>query len=74
MQIYLTIYNFSKKAGAVNLVPINQLYTPPSELSVGDTSNIFKPDDNPTDIERGHNIELLSKNEANLFTACKQVD
>ena len=58
---------FSKKVGAINLVPVNQLYTPPSELSVGDTSNIFKPDDNPTDIERGHNIELRSKNEANLL-------
>ena len=58
---------FSKKAGSVDLVPVKNLYTPPSELAVDEQSNIFKPDDNLTDVERGNNIRLEKKHDANLI-------
>ena len=58
--------SFHKQSGSPIFVPFNQMYKPPSELSVGDKANIFVPDDNLTNIERRKNIQLQNNAKPNL--------
>jgi len=50
--------SFSKKQGSTLMVKISELYKPPSELGDDESSNIFKPDDNPTDLEKQHRMRI----------------
>ena len=58
--------SFNKKAGVPIMVPIKNLYKTPDELGATEQSNIFKPDDNRTDVEKRRQISTTKKEEPNV--------
>ena len=65
--------SFKKKAFVPIFVPINKLYKSPDELGATEQSNIFKPDDNPTDIERRQKIKLAKAITPNVIRLADQI-
>jgi len=65
--------SFDKKQGPPLMVKIGELYKIPSELDAAETSNIFKPDDNPTDLEKRHKLRIQKINTPNVVRLVEQI-
>tara|TARA_B100000214_G_scaffold349053_1_gene301619 strand:+ start:72 stop:737 length:666 start_codon:yes stop_codon:yes gene_type:complete len=65
--------SFKKKALEPIFVPINDLYKSPAELGATEQSNIFKPDDNPTDVERRRKIKNGKQEEPNVIKLADRI-
>ena len=58
--------SFNKKTTDPIFVKITDLYKSPVDADIDETSNIFKPDDNPTDIEKRHKLKVKKINTPNV--------
>ena len=65
--------SFHKKEGEPYMVPMNELFKPPTELSGTQRSNIFKPDDNPTDIEKKRKLNVRKKQTPNVVKLANEI-
>ena len=66
--------SFSKKTGGVLFVPMKKMYKPPSELALDEKSNIFKPDNNPTNIERRRAMRLIKQKDAKVLKLIQKIE
>ena len=65
--------SFKKKALVPIFVRANELYKSPDQLGATEQSNIFKPDDNPTDIERRRKIKNAKNQEPNVIKLADRI-
>ncbi len=65
--------SFKKKSTVPIMVPINKLYKSPDELGATEQSNIFKPDDNRSNVERRRQLSARKKEEPNLIKLAEKL-